>query len=153
VNPENAITYIESMDGILEDALWQRRLWAYVLASFAALALLLVTVGVYGVVSHTVGQRTREIGIRLALGAGTRDVVRLIVGQGLAMVLGGVILGLAASLALARTVGRLLYGVKATDPLTLMAVSGARGLVAFVACYIPARRARRVDPTVTLRAE
>jgi putative ABC transport system permease protein len=153
VNPENAITYIESMNGILDDALWQRRLWAYPLASFAGLALLLVSVGVYGVVSHTVGQRTREIGIRLALGAGPRDVLRLVVGQGLAMVMGGVILGLAASLALAPAVGRLLYGVSGTDPLTLVAVSGVLGVVAFVACSIPARRALRVDPTITLRAE
>jgi putative ABC transport system permease protein len=153
VNPENAITYIESMNGILDDALWQRRLWAYPLASFAGLALLLVSVGVYGVVSHTVGQRTREIGIRLALGAGPRDVLRLVVGQGLAMVMGGVILGLAASLTLAPAVGRLLYGVSGTDPLTLVAVSGVLGVVAFVACSIPARRALRVDPTITLRAE
>jgi predicted permease len=153
VNSENAITYVASMESILDDALWQRRLWAYILTSFAALALLLVSVGVYGVVSHTIGQRMREIGIRVALGATARDVLRLIVGQGLAMVIAGVALGVVASLALARSVGRLLYGVSATDPVTLVAVSTVLGLVALLACSVPARRALRVDPTVTLRAE
>jgi putative ABC transport system permease protein len=153
VNPENAITYVASMDGIMEDALWQRRLWAYVLAAFAGLALLLVSVGVYGVVSHTVGQRMREIGIRVALGAGTRDVLRLVVSHGLAMVLAGIALGVTASLALARTVGRLLYGVSATDPWTLIGVSTVLGILALLACCIPARRAARVAPTVSLRGD
>jgi predicted permease len=153
VNPENAITYIQTMDGILDDALWQRRLWAYVLALFAGLALLLVSVGVYGVMSHMVGLRTREIGIRMALGANTRDVLRLIMGQGLTTVLGGIVVGVAAALVLARIMGRLLYGVTATDPVTLLATSAVLALVAFLACWIPARRALRVDPTAALRGQ
>jgi putative ABC transport system permease protein len=153
VNPENAVTYIQPMDGIVDDALWQRRLWSYVLAVFAGLALVLVSVGVYGVMSHTVGLRTREIGLRMALGADRRDVLRLIVGQGLTTVLSGIVLGVAAALALAGVMGRLLYGVTATDPVTLFAVSGVLGLVALLACSIPARRALRVDPTVALRGQ
>lgn len=153
VNPENAITYIQPMDGIVDDALWQRRLWAYVLTSFAGLALVLVSVGVYGVMSHSVGQRTREIGIRMALGAERRDVLRSIVGQGLMMVLAGVGLGLAAALALGRLLSGLLYGMSGTDPVTLVAVSVVLLIIAGLACGLPARRAVRVDPTIALRAE
>jgi ABC-type antimicrobial peptide transport system permease subunit len=124
-----------------------------VLASFAALALLLVSVGIYGVMSHSVSQRTREIGIRVALGADGRHVFWLIIGQGSAMVLAGVVLGVAATFALARVVGRLLYGVTATDPLTLITVSAVLGLVALLACALPARRTLRLDPTTALRSE
>jgi ABC-type antimicrobial peptide transport system permease subunit len=153
VNPENAITYIQPLEGILDDALWQRRLWAFVLASFAGLALLLVSVGVYGVMSHIVSQRRREIGIRRALGAGWGDVVRLIAGQAVTMVLGGLVLGLAAALSLGHVLDRLLYGVSSTDLTTLSAVSGVLGLIALLACSIPARLALRVDPSVTLRGD
>ena len=153
VDPENAITYIRTLDGVMDEALWQQRLWAYVLALFAALALVLVSVGVYGVVSHSVGQRTRELGIRMALGADPRRVLWMIVGEGLGLVLVGVVIGLAATFPLAHVVSPLLYGVTATDPLTLAAVSGVLGLVAFVACSIPARthyasiRRSRCDPS------
>jgi putative ABC transport system permease protein len=153
VNPENAITYVQPMERLVADTLWQRRLWAYVLVSFAGLALLLVSVGVYGVMSHSVRQRTREIGIRMALGADRRTVLRNIVGQGLVMVAGGIGLGLVASTVLGRLMTGLLYGVNANDPLMLTAVSAALIVVASLACSLPAWRAVRIDPTTALRSD
>jgi ABC-type antimicrobial peptide transport system permease subunit len=124
-----------------------------VLTAFAALALVLVSVGVYGVMSHSVGQRTREIGIRVALGADRYRVLWLIVRQGLGMTLTGLVLGTAVALVLGRTIGGLLYGVTATEPATVLTVAGALGLLATLACGIPAGRALRVDPTIALRGE
>jgi ABC-type antimicrobial peptide transport system permease subunit len=112
-----------------------------------------VIVGVYGLVAYSVTQRTQEIGIRFALGAQASDVIKLVVGDGMKLVLGGVALGLAGSLALTRVMTSLLYGVSATDPLIFAGVSLALMLVALLASYIPARRAARVDPMVALRSE
>jgi predicted permease len=134
-----------------EESLAQERLFARLTGFFAALALVLSAIGVYGVLAHTVAQRTREIGIRMALGATRRAVVRLVVAQGMGLVLVGVALGVAGALALTRLVASMLFGVRAHDPLTFGAVVLLLAGVALLACYAPARRAARIDPLQALR--
>jgi ABC-type antimicrobial peptide transport system permease subunit len=123
------------------------------LSAFALLALLLCCIGIYGVISHLVGQRTHEIGIRMALGAQSADVMRLVLGQGLRMAFLGVLIGIIAALALTRLMASQLFGVSSNDPLTFVAVGSLLTLVALLACYIPARRAIRVDPMIALKYE
>jgi predicted permease len=132
---------------------WQVRWEVSMLGAFGGLALLLAAIGLYGVVAWHVTLRTREIGIRMAIGAQPGDVLRMVLRQGLALTLLGISIGLAASVGLARAMARMLYGVSATDPPTYLAVSLLWLAVAFAACYLPARRAARVDPTVALRYE
>jgi len=120
---------------------------------FATVALLLASAGVFGVIAYSVGRRTREIGVRVALGATSRDVLTMILVQGLHPVLIGVIFGVVGSFALTRLMQSMLYGVKATDPLTLAAVILLMIVVALLACFLPAHRAAKVDPVVALRYE
>ncbi|MGH9847862.1 MAG: FtsX-like permease family protein, partial [Blastocatellia bacterium] len=144
---------IRTMDQVLSDSVSRTRLSMWLMGAFAVMGLFLAASGIFGVVSYTVTQRTHEIGIRRALGAQARDVLRLVVGQGMRLALIGVALGLAASFGLTRLMSKLLYGVGATDPLTFSAIALLLSLVALVACWIPARRATKVDPLTALRHE
>jgi predicted permease len=153
MSSQQVIYGVQTMNKIVSDSIAARRFSMILFASFAALALLLSSVGIYGVISYLVGQRTHEIGIRIALGARRMDVLRLVLSHGAKMALLGVVIGLAASLGLTRLMANLLYGVSPTDPLTFLGVAVVLTLVALAACYIPARRAMRVDPIVALRYE
>ncbi|MHB8413483.1 MAG: ADOP family duplicated permease [Candidatus Acidiferrales bacterium] len=153
IDPELPVANVMSMDEILSGTLAPRRFSAVLISIFAALALLLAAVGIYGVMSYMVGKRTNEIGIRMALGAQKGDILRMVTGQGLKLALIGVAMGMAGALGLTRFLSSLLYGVKTTDPLTFIAVSLLLTAVALLACYIPARRAMKVDPMVALRHE
>ena len=145
------IRNVSTMDERIRLSVSSRRFNMLLLAVFATLALLLAGVGVYGVMSYTVTQRTHEIGVRMALGAEPRDVIRLIVRQGLRPAAVGVACGLAGALALTQLLKGQLYSVSATDPLTFAAVALLLAGVALLACYLPARRATKVDPLVALR--
>jgi len=144
---------VEPLEQTLSNSVGQRRFTMIVLGAFAAVALLLAAVGVHGVLSYTVAQRTREIGIRMALGADLGMVRGLVLGQGAALVGGGLALGLVGALAVSRVLSSLLYGTGSGDPATFAGVSLVLGTVALVATYLPARRASRVDPMEALRHE
>jgi putative ABC transport system permease protein len=147
------ITAVRTMQERVADVTSRTRFIAVLLGLFAGLALLLAGIGIYGVMAYSVSARTREIGVRMALGAQVSDVLKLVIGQGMKLVLVGVALGLVASVALARTIKNLLFGVSATDPMTFAAIALLLMLVALLACYLPARRAAKVDPLVALRHE
>jgi predicted permease len=153
IEPNLPLTRMRSMEQILARSVAQQRFNMLFLGVFAALGLLLSTIGIYGVMSYAVAERTREIGLRMALGAQTRDVLRLIVKQGLALTVVGLGLGLAGAWALTRLIKGYLFGVRATDPMTFAFVALLLALVALVACWMPARRAAKVDPMVALRCE
>ncbi len=153
VDKDQPLTDVKTMDQYVADSVSPRRFNAMLLAIFASLALVLASVGIYGVMAYAVTQRTHEVGIRVALGAQPSDVIKLVVGRGMAPVVAGVAIGLAGALALTRVMTSLLYGVSATDPLTFAVVSVLLVAVALLASYIPARRATKVDPMVALRCE
>ncbi|PYV33520.1 MAG: permease [Acidobacteria bacterium] len=148
-----AFIAVNTIGELLDQGLWAPRMGAMLLGVFGLLALLLATVGIYGVLSYSVSQRTQEVGIRMALGATSRTVLGLVVGQGMLLVAIGVGIGLAGSLGLARLLASLLFGVKTSDPATFAVVSLVLAVAAFVATYIPARRATKVDPITALRYE
>jgi putative ABC transport system permease protein len=153
LDPDQPVYKVEPMLDLMADSIAQRRLSMWLLAVFAGLAMLLAAVGIYGVISYSVSQRWREIGIRMALGAGRADVLRLILGQSLLLALTGILIGIAASLALTGLLTSLLFEVQARDPLTFAAVAALLLIVAVAASYLPAYRATAVGPSTALRQE
>jgi putative ABC transport system permease protein len=153
LDPLLASYNILTLEEAVDRALVGRKLATWLLALFACAALLLAAVGIYGVMSYSVSQRTREIGLRMALGARGGDVLRLILGQGLRLIGLGIVTGCAGAVMLTHLMRKLLFGVSATDPLTIAGVGLLLAVVAFVACLVPAWRAAKVDPMIVLRAE
>jgi putative ABC transport system permease protein len=153
LEPNMAITNVQTVKEIVSQGLWAPRMGAGLLTVFGGLALILAAVGVYGVLSYSVSQQTREIGIRMSLGARQNQVLRLVIGQGIRLAAAGLVLGLLVALGLTRVLSSLLFGVSTHDPVTFGGVSLVLVCVAILACYIPARRATRVDPIIALRYE
>lgn len=150
---ENVISRPQTMNEVIAASLAQQRFLMILLESFAVMALLLASLGLYGVISYVVGQRTQEIGIRLALGAQRKDVLRLVLGQGMTIAIAGVALGLVAAVGLTRLMSNMIYGVSASDPATFAIITLLLTMVALLACFVPARRATRINPLVALRQE
>lgn len=153
VDKDTPVIEIKTMERVISDSIWQRRLWGALFAAFAILALLLSAVGIYGVMSYLVSQRSREIGIRMALGSSQAKVLGLITSEGMRLVAVGVLVGLGGAIVLAQSLGSLLYGVTSRDPLTMFGVAVMLVVVALIACLVPARRASRIDPLLALRQE
>jgi ABC-type antimicrobial peptide transport system permease subunit len=153
IDPRDVIYNVQTMQEVVATSYAARRLTMILLTGLAALAIMLACVGIYGVVSYLVGQRTPEIGIRMALGAQRRDILALVLGEGTRMALIGALVGMAASLALTRLMAKQLFGVSAHDPLTYASVAFVLILMAIAACFVPARRAMQMDPMKSLRWE
>ena len=153
LDPDQPISEIATMEEVIAESIWQPRLYATLFAVFAGGALILALIGIYGVMAFLVQTRTHEIGIRMALGATARDVFKLIVGRGMKLTVFGVVIGVAGAIALTRLMHSLLFNTSATDPFTFVAIAILLSVAAFLACYIPARRAARVDPLTALRYE
>jgi predicted permease len=152
-DPEQPVSNIKTMNEIVDANVADRRQQMTLLGGFAGLALLLASIGLYGVLSYAVTQRSREIGLRIALGASTRSVMRMVVGHGLGLTGAGLFIGLLTSWAATRVLKNLLYGVSSTDPRTFAGVAGLLIAIALAACWIPARRAGRLDPIIVLRED
>ncbi len=153
LNKDQPVFNVRTMDQIVDQSIAPRRFSMMLLAVFAVVALALASIGLYGMMSYSITQRTREIGLRMTLGAQRGNVLRLVIGHGMKLALAGVALGLIAAFALTRTMKNLLFGVSATDPLTFVAIALLLALVALLACWVPARRATKVDPMIALRYE
>jgi putative ABC transport system permease protein len=151
LNPNVSFSGIETLNGLLRDTLAARRFTLTLLSGFSLVAIVLASVGLYGLVSFSVSERTAEIGIRLALGAGRESVVGLVMRQGMTIALAGLAAGVTASVALTRYLGTMLFGVTPTDPITYALIGAVVALISAIACYLPARRATRVDPLVAIR--
>jgi putative ABC transport system permease protein len=150
LDKDQPIYNVRTMDDVVANSLGTRRVSMQLFAVFAIAALLLAALGIYGVMAYSVTQRTQEIGIRMALGAQKSDVLALVIRQGMTLSVIGVVVGLAGAFVLTRLLANLLFGVAATDPLTFVAIPLLLLFVALVACYLPARRAARLDPTIAL---
>ena len=153
VDPDQPVSNIATMEELLTRETGSRRLGMILLSGYAGLALLLASLGIYGVLSYLVVQQTPEIGVRLALGASPRDILELVMKKGAVLVLGGVVIGGIAAFTLTRLMASLLFGVSATDPVTFLGISLLLTGVALAACFVPSRRATKVDPMVALRYE
>ena len=153
LDPNLPLSEVKTMEERVGDAMWRTRVGAWLMSAFAALALALTAIGIFGVMAQTVTQRTSEIGVRMALGAQRRDVLALVLGSAARVTVAGVVVGVAVALALTRVVAALLYDVRPHDPVTFASVAVLLAVVALTACYIPARRATRVDAVVALRTE
>jgi putative ABC transport system permease protein len=152
-DPKMPVQDIKTIDNLVGDTLSDRRFVMGLVASFAAAALLLASFGLYGVISYSVAQRNLEYGVRIALGAGSRDILRLVIGSGMKIVAIGIVIGLLLSLGIGRLLGAFLYGVSFTDPATLAGVAIVVTIVALLANYFPARRAMKINPITALREE
>ena len=153
IDKDQPVTRVRTMEEVAADTIAQPRFRAELIGSFAALALVLAAVGIFGVLAFSVSQRTREFGIRMALGARASSVLGLVLASGFRIILAGIAVGIAGATVLTRFLGTLLYGVKPTDPLTFVATPALLAAVALIACAAPAWRATRVDPAVALRQE
>jgi putative ABC transport system permease protein len=153
IDPEQPVTRIRTMDRVIEESIGGRRFPMLLLGAFSLVALVLAAIGVYGVVSYIVSQRTREIGIRMALGARAAEVVGMVVRRSLSPIAAGILVGVTASVMVSRLLGTLLYEVTPHDPAVLAVIVFLLGASAVVACLIPARRAASVDPLVVLKEE
>jgi putative ABC transport system permease protein len=151
LDPTLPVFGAQTLNETLSESLAQRRFSMEMITSFAATALLLAALGIYGVISYMVSERTHEIGIRLALGARRENILHLVIGQGLRLAIFGAVIGLISAVIVARLMANVLYGVRTTDPLTFAGVAFVFLGVALLACYLPARRAMRVDPMIALR--
>jgi putative ABC transport system permease protein len=150
---ELPVSKVQSMEQVIQTSIARQSFNMLLLSIFGAIALLLAAIGIYGLMSYSVEQGAHDIGVRLALGAGERDILAMVVSGGMKLTAVGLAIGVLAAFGAARLLSRLLFGVRPTDPTTYVAVVVTLGLVAFVACYLPARRAMRVDPIVALRQE
>jgi putative ABC transport system permease protein len=153
IDRDQPVSSLMTMEQRISDSVAPRRFNMFLMGLFAALALILAAIGIYGIMAFSVGQRTHEIGIRIALGASRGDVLKLVLRNGLGLALVGIAIGLASAFAATRVMSTLLYGVSPTDPVTYLGEALLLAFVALLACYIPARRATRVDPLVALRYE
>jgi putative ABC transport system permease protein len=153
IDRDQPIASVQTMQEIVSSSISNQRFTLLLLGLFAAVALVLAAIGIYSVMAYTVTQRTGEIGLRMALGAQTRDVLKLVVGQGMTMALIGIGVGLVGAFALTRVMSSLLFSIGATDPITFIAIPLILGGAALAACFVPARRAAKVDPMIALRYE
>jgi putative ABC transport system permease protein len=153
LDPDMPLYEVHTMNEAIYQGLWENRIWVGMMSVFAALALIIAAIGIYGVMAYSVAQRTQEIGIRMALGAARRDVMRLIVGQAVRLTVLGIGIGLAGAYALTRLMASMLFGVSAGDPPTFVAVTVILAASSILAAWLPAERATRVDPMVALRTE
>jgi putative ABC transport system permease protein len=153
IDPTQPVSNLKTVERMIHERTSPKRIMAAMMGVFAAIALLLAGVGLYAVMAYAVSQRAHEIGVRMALGARSRDIMLLVTAQGLKLTIAGLALGMAGAFALTRVMAPLLYGVTATDPLTFILISLSLAGVALFACWIPARRAAKVDPMAALRCE
>jgi putative ABC transport system permease protein len=153
IDPDQPLGPVATLESLLDESLAPRRVNAVLLGTFSAVGLLLGVIGLYGVMSYTVSQRTQEIGVRIALGAQEGDVLKLILGEGMLLALAGTALGIVGAFGLTRLMSSMLFGISAADPLTYSSISLLIIVVALLACYLPARRAAKLSPMLALRYE